>query len=46
MEQTNETILYFPAEQILVTPSEISKVKRDIVEFLVVNKVFRVIGEL
>lgn len=46
MERTNETILYFPTEQILVTPDEISEVSRDVVEFLVVNNIFRVIGEM
>lgn len=44
--RTNETILYLPYEQMLITPDEISEVNRDVVEFLVVNKVFNVIGEV
>jgi hypothetical protein len=44
--RTNETILYLPYEQILITPDEISEVKRDVMELLVVGDVLKVIGEM
>ena len=44
--RTNEPILYIPEKELLVTNEEISEVSRQVIEFLVVNKVFTVIGEV